>query len=133
MARLKANAASVRASARAPRPTSTEPIVSEPAKAEEAPAEPKPAREKKERQKRKRTHENAENGAAQESPNADGTNKAEEPMVAEEPKPERQERHERNERNEQRPRRDDLLSQFDACVKAEGVLEVMPEGFGFLR
>ena len=111
----------------------TEPIVSEPAKAEEAPAEPKPAREKKERQKRKRTHENAENGAAQENPNTDGTNKAEEPMAAEEPKPERQERHERNERNEQRPRRDDLLSQFDACVKAEGVLEVMPEGFGFLR
>jgi len=30
-------------------------------------------------------------------------------------------------------RRDDLLSQFDSTVRAEGVLEVMPEGFGYLR
>ena len=29
--------------------------------------------------------------------------------------------------------RDELLSQFDGVVQAEGVLEVMPEGFGFLR
>ena len=113
-------------------PASNEPI----AQAQEAPAEPKPAREKKEKQKRKRTRENAENGAVQESPKAEGNDKSEEPVAVEEPKAERQERHERNDRNdrnEQRPRRDDLLSQFDPCVKAEGVLEVMPEGFGFLR
>lgn len=29
--------------------------------------------------------------------------------------------------------RDELLSQFDGVVQAEGVLEIMPEGFGFLR
>ncbi|MBQ6771256.1 MAG: transcription termination factor Rho [Bacteroidales bacterium] len=39
------------------------------------------------------------------------------------------ERQERNEKN----RRDELLSQFDSNVRAEGVLEVMPEGFGYLR
>ena len=38
----------------------------------------------------------------------------------------KQERYEKN-------RRDDLLSQFDSTVRAEGVLEVMPEGFGYLR
>ncbi len=29
--------------------------------------------------------------------------------------------------------RDELLGQFDSTVRAEGVLEIMPEGFGFLR
>ena len=29
--------------------------------------------------------------------------------------------------------RDELLCQFDGVVQAEGVLEIMPEGFGFLR
>ena len=33
----------------------------------------------------------------------------------------------------EKTRRDDLLSQFDSTVHAEGVLEVMPEGFGYLR
>ena len=40
---------------------------------------------------------------------------------------------EKTERIEQRPRRDELLNQFDSSVRAEGVLEIMPEGFGFLR
>ncbi len=42
---------------------------------------------------------------------------------------ERQEKPEKNDK----ALRDDLLSQFDSTVRAEGVLEVMPEGFGFLR
>ena len=103
--------------------------------------EQKPAREKKEnfKQKRKRTHENgAENTptpeAQKETPFVE-----EKPVVAENvpvseempamPKQERQEK----ERFEQRPRREELLSQFDSTVRAEGVLEIMPEGFGFLR
>ncbi len=43
---------------------------------------------------------------------------------------------EKAERPVERPeknQRDELLSQFDGVVQAEGVLEVMPEGFGFLR
>lgn len=36
---------------------------------------------------------------------------------------------EKSEKNQ----RDELLSQFDGVVQAEGVLEIMPEGFGFLR
>ena len=45
------------------------------------------------------------------------------------PHKERQEFAEKNDK----PVRDDLLGQFDSTVRAEGVLEVMPEGFGFLR
>ncbi len=103
--------------------------------------EPKPAREKKEnpKQKRKRTRENGAEGtpapeaqketpAMEEKPVAVENNPVSEETPAQ-PKQERQER----ERYEQRPRREELLSQFDSTVRAEGVLEIMPEGFGFLR
>lgn len=33
----------------------------------------------------------------------------------------------------EKQRRDELLNEFDSVVEAEGVLEIMPEGFGFLR
>ena len=46
--------------------------------------------------------------------------------TAEKPKEIPAERPEKNQR-------DELLSQFDGVVQAEGVLEIMPEGFGFLR
>ena len=97
----------------------------------------KPAREKKEKQKRKRIHDNTE----------ESTPSTETPKVHEEVKPQsndgvpsleettaqpKQERSEK-ERFEQRPRRDELLSQFDSTVRAEGVLEIMPDGFGYLR
>ena len=108
----------------------------EPVATEES-AEPKRKHDKKEsfKEKRKRNRENAE--AANENIPAEAEKIVEEEPVAEEapaaPKHERQERQERGERFEQRPRRDDLLNQFDSSVKAEGVLEIMPEGFGFLR
>jgi transcription termination factor Rho len=119
----------------------TEPApAAEPAATEE-PAEPKRKHDKKEsfKEKRKRNRENAE--AVNENATVVETEKTvEEEPVAEEapvaPKHERQEKQDRQERGdrfEQRPRRDDLLSQFDSSVKAEGVLEIMPEGFGFLR
>ena len=42
-----------------------------------------------------------------------------------------------NEQKEQqkneKQRRDEILNEFDSVVEAEGVLEIMPEGFGFLR
>ena len=121
-------------------PVAEEPAV-KPLAAEET-VEVKPIREKKEikenqKQKRKRIHENPE----------EGTPSPEAPKVHEEVKPQpndgaptldetlaqpKQERPER-ERFEQRPRRDELLSQFDSTVRAEGVLEIMPDGFGYLR
>ena len=33
----------------------------------------------------------------------------------------------------EKQRRDELINEFDSVVEAEGVLEIMPEGFGFLR
>ena len=107
----------------------------------ETPAEPKPIAEKREsfeekresfrekrenfKQKRKRLQENngepKENAASYEEKPVEEGREADEPRT---PKAERQ---------ELRPRRDDLLNQFDSSVRAEGVLEIMPEGFGFLR
>ena len=99
--------------------------------------ETKSVREKKEsfKQKRKRIHENEEESApVKDAPTAEAENVVEEKPITEEETASKQEKNERVERSiEQRPRRDDLLNQFDSSVKAEGVLEIMPEGFGFLR
>jgi transcription termination factor Rho len=99
--------------------------------------ETKSVREKKEsfKQKRKRIHENEEESApVKDTPAAEAENVVEEKPITEEDTASKQEKIERGERSiEQRPRRDDLLNQFDSSVKAEGVLEIMPEGFGFLR
>ena len=104
-------------------------------------AEQKPTPEKKEnfKQKRKRVRENGTEGASAPETQKEVHPVEEKPLLAENapvaedmppmPKQESQEK----ERFEQRPRRDDLLSQFDSSVRAEGVLEIMPEGFGFLR
>ena len=128
---------------KAEEPVAEEPVVAPKPAANEAPTEPRPAREKKEnaKQKRKRTHENnAEGQVAPEAQHETPAPKEENPMVTEnntpaqedmpmQPKQQRQER----ERFDQRQRRDDLLNQFDSTVRAEGVLEIMPEGFGYLR
>ncbi len=116
-------------------PKAEEPVATPQPVANEAPAEPRPAREKKEnpKQKRKRTHENSVEGAPAQETYAPKEEKPVEKPVAQEETPQpKQERQER-ERFEQRPRRDELLSQFDSTVRAEGVLEIMPEGFGYLR
>ena len=104
-------------------------------------SEPKPAREKKEnfKQKRKRIHENgAENVPAseiqKEAPAMEEKPVAVENITVSEETPALpKQEHQEKEHFEQRPRRDDLLNQFDSTVRAEGVLEIMPEGFGFLR
>ncbi len=103
-------------------PTPVEPVAAAEHQVKAEPTEPKSASKKENfKQKRKRAHESA--GEAEPA-----KENIEEAAPAEEsPK------QERTERTEQRPRRDDLLSQFDSSVKAEGVLEIMPEGFGFLR
>lgn len=45
-----------------------------------------------------------------------------------------QQQHQKEKQNKnEKPYREDLLNQFDSSVRAEGVLEVMPEGFGYLR
>ena len=110
--------------------------------------EEKPFMENTERrqQKRKRTHEHgkeeptpAKEAEPEIEPKPTGAQKestisSEEatPIPVHKEKQERQERQERPEKSE-KPIRDDILNQFDSSVKAEGVLEIMPEGFGYLR
>ena len=105
-------------------PAQTEPVAVVESQPKEETSEPKFAPKKESfKQKRKRTHESSGE-----------TEPAKENNVTEEVAPtEETPKQEKAERTEQRPRRDDLLSQFDSSVKAEGVLEIMPEGFGFLR
>ena len=118
-------------------PAAEEPTMEPKAQVVEEPTEPKPVREKKEKQKRKRIHENAgenvpspevQKGSEEMKPQSDET-----APVKEETLVQSKQEHNGREHFEQRPRRDDLLSQFDSSVRAEGVLEIMPEGFGFLR
>ena len=114
-----------------------EPVAAPKSTTNEAPAELRPIREKKEnaKQKRKRTHENgAESAPAQEAPAMEKpvTTQNNTPAQEEIPMQPKQQRQDR-ERFDQRQHRDDLLNQFDSTVRAEGVLEIMPEGFGYLR
>ena len=117
-------------------PIVEEPVATAETQAVEETVESKPVREKKEnfKQKRKRIQNEGENAPAKENTIAEAEHTVEETPVAPEDTTLRQEKPERAERSiEQRPRRDDLLNQFDSSVKAEGVLEIMTEGFGFLR
>ena len=117
-------------------PIVEEPVATAETQAVEETVESKPVREKKEnfKQKRKRIQNEGENVPAKEKTIAEAEHTVEETPVAPEDTTLRQEKPERAERSiEQRPRRDDLLNQFDSSVKAEGVLEIMTEGFGFLR
>ena len=109
-------------------------VTVEPAEAK-TPFEPKENAEKREnfKQKRKRKHENNDTTPNETVAAEEETPVAETPVAIEETAAPKSEKQEKPEHFEQRPRRDDLLSQFDSTVRAEGVLEIMPEGFGFLR
>ena len=112
-------------------PVTTAPAEETVAQPAETPAEEMPEKRENYKQKRKRMREQDE-GAPKEVKETPAT---EAPVAEEETpaKPEK-ERPDRQDRPaEQRPRRDDLLAQFDSTVRAEGVLEIMSEGFGFLR
>ena len=85
-----------------------------------APKEPKEFKEQREPKefKEQREPKSYQNGQNQNGQNQNGQNGQNNPQNAE--KLEKQ-------------RRDELLNEFDSVVEAEGVLEIMPEGFGFLR
>ena len=106
------------------------------------------------KQKRKRTQEAPAPASAEEPAETKPETKPEAVVEATEPvqNAEQEENHRPNReqyepRREQQPeqqpekreffdkqsRREDLLTKFDSSVTAEGVLEIMPEGFGYLR
>jgi transcription termination factor Rho len=123
-----------------------EPIIEQPA---QAPAE---SQEQGRKQKRKRLKETM---AAATEPITEPIEKQEpvaqpmEPVENVESKPEntqeephsnrdqQQQQHQQQqqmrERQEKQANRDEVLARFDGNVQAEGVLEIMPEGFGYLR
>ncbi len=91
------------------------------------------------KQKRKRIQENMTETPATEEPaiaesNEEATQAPNNTEIEERRHFNRDQQHEQQkERYEKQPRRDDLLAKFDSSVRAEGVLEIMPEGFGYLR
>lgn len=86
------------------------------------------------RKKRKRNNETVNDTPTEKESNPESSTASEENHVEERPFKERRDRNERNDKNEKHEKsRDEILSLFDATVQAEGVLEIMPEGFGFLR
>ena len=130
-------------------PATEEPIVAQenaineaiipPAPIKEGDAEQKPVREKKENQKQKRKRIRENTGETVPSPEVPRGTEEVKPQsddaapIKEELTAQSKQEHNGREHFEQRPRRDDLLSQFDSTVRAEGVLEIMPDGFGYLR
>ena len=128
-----------------PRPEKVEepaPVATPEAADNEEFVEPKPNFEKRENFKQKRKHTQENNNIVETAPKEEDV--AEEEIPIEEipmnegnpqQRQDRQERFEKQEKErfEQRQRRDELVIQFDSSVHAEGVLEIMPEGFGYLR
>ena len=106
--------------------------------------EPREQREQREQREPKEQREPRE-FKEQREPNEQHEQR--EPKEQQEPKEQREpkEQHEQREPKEQHEqrepkpqdiekiRRDEFLNEFDGVVEAEGVLEIMPEGFGFLR
>ena len=89
------------------------------------------------KQKRKRLKDNTDEAiikteSVETEPAAEESEPIQNSEQEEQRKPNR-EQHEQREHFEKQPRRDDLLAKFDSTVRAEGVLEIMPEGFGYLR
>jgi len=98
--------------------------------AAEKPEEKTVEQQKKQKQKRNRIQKNAQN--QQNSSEQVKPDETSAPAVKAEDKPARQEN--QNNRNENgKQRHQEPAPEFDGVVEATGVLEIMPDGYGFLR
>ena len=92
------------------------------------PREPREPRENKENKE----HQQSKNNNSQNSQNAQNNQN-----VQREPKEQKEFKEQKDQQvnvdKAEKQRRDEILNEFDSVVVAEGVLEIMPEGFGFLR
>ena len=94
------------------------------------PKDPKEFREPKENREHKEIKESKEPREAKEQKDS------KEPREPKEFREHQQERRNNAQQQNDYPeknRRDEMINEFDGVVEAEGVLEIMPEGFGFLR
>ena len=109
----------------APRKERTEQQMPEPQKAEQKPEQPIEQKEVKEQpreQREQRDHQQHHNNGHQQNNNQNNQNGQN-----------NQREQQQNAEKAEKQRRDEMINEFDSVVEAEGVLEIMPEGFGFLR
>ena len=104
------------------------------------PKESKEVRENKEVKEVKEMKENHHQGRPIQQTGQNGQNFTKEPNQNQNPQNNQNNQNNQNSQNNQqlaekmeKQRRDELINEFDSVVAAEGVLEIMPEGFGFLR
>ena len=91
------------------------------------PKEPKEPREPREpKAEAPKEHPQGKHNAPREAQQREGQREGQNPQK--EPQPDQ-----REQQKAEKQRRDEILNEFDSVVEAEGVLEIMPEGFGFLR
>lgn len=103
-------------------------------------SEPNPSETSNRKQKRKRIKESRAEAQLTETPMetsptapADDAEKDKQSIDQEEHEQQQLQQKQQQERQEKQIYREELLAKFDNSVKAEGVLEIMPEGFGYLR
>ena len=98
-----------------------------PEQRQEPKQEQKEVREQKEEPREHKEHKDRKEFKERKEENREPKEETREPK--ENKAPEQREQHKEHQPNH----RDELLNEFDGVVEAEGVLEIMPEGFGFLR
>ena len=99
------------------------------------PRPPRPPREHREPQEPKSANSEGESNDSKGSENNDRgeKNQPREPREPRAPRNERSNNTNNNNRNEQKQPEQDAFFNFDGAVISEGVLESMPDGYGFLR
>ena len=91
----------------------------------------------KDKEHRREQREFKEHQQVRENNNQNGQNAEKDQKEQREQREQKEQREQReqqmNAEKAEKQRRDEILNEFDSVVVAEGVLEIMPEGFGFLR
>ena len=87
----------------------------------------------KDKEHRKEQREFKEHQQVRENNNQNVQNVEKEKEQKEQKEQREQREQQMNAERAEKQRRDEILNEFDSVVVAEGVLEIMPEGFGFLR
>lgn len=107
-----------------PKPAKAE-AKAEPVPAKEPAAESKPETKQEPKQDRKRRQKQKQKAETAEQPK---------PVIKEDLKPEKQDKPEKPEKQEKQDKPEKpRIPQYEGTVTATGVLEVMPDGYGFLR
>ena len=117
------------------KPATEMPVVTEPV--EQTQQSQQPAQQQKKKQKRERIKKDnkSQNEQAPVAASAETVVEIKEEKQQEEPQKENkdQKNGNQNQQNQQQKKQQELVIEFDGVVEATGVLEIMPDGYGFLR